>query len=287
MSNFNRDREYERPPVIADWLQSFADDVLKGGNKSIQNLIQKKNDLDAVEAMVKTLRERVGLDLIVESELEENRKTASEKLPGGLADGKEDEEFCPKQIEKGLEVEKEHTPDKEIRKEIAKDHLVENDKYYDHLEKMEKEMDKDKKANFVIFLTCFADECEKVGNVKLAMKVDRLISKVAKEMKEDKEDKEDKEEAILDKCPKMCQVVDLIVGSRGGHIDTPALLDILGKEFKDLKLNEKDKKSIEDYIKKSKEEKTKKVKDDDISGIATIMVITDSEANEDVFGPRK
>lgn len=280
MSNF--DREYEKPPILADWLKSFADNVLKGGN-SIQGLIQKRNDLDAVEAMVKTLRERVGLDLVVESELEENKKTASEKLSGGLADGKEDEEFCPKQIEKGIEVEKEHTPDKEIRKEIAKDHLVENDKYYDYLEKMEKEMDEEKKASFVIFLTCFANECEDSGDVKLALKVDKLIKKMAEEMNA-KDKEEDK--PILDKCPKMGQVIDLIIKSRGGHIDTPALLEILGKEFKDLKINEKDKKSVEDYIKKSKEEKTTKVKDDDISGIATVLFISDTEANEDVFSKK-
>ncbi len=42
------------------------------------------------------------------------------------------------QLEKGIEVEYEHTYNTEIAKEIAMDHLVEYPYYYDELEKMEK-----------------------------------------------------------------------------------------------------------------------------------------------------
>ena len=70
-------------------------------------------------------------------------KVIGEKLPGGLAKGKKDDEFDEKQLEKGIKVELEHSGDKEAAKEIAKDHLTENPKYYDHLEDMEKKMDKE------------------------------------------------------------------------------------------------------------------------------------------------
>lgn len=43
-----------------------------------------------------------------------------------------------KQLEKGIGVEKEHTPNEDKAKEIAKDHLSEIPDYYDRLDKMEK-----------------------------------------------------------------------------------------------------------------------------------------------------
>jgi len=61
-----------------------------------------------------------------------------EKIPGGLAEGKNPKDFNQEQLQKGIKVEVEHTPDKNKAKEIAMDHLTEDPKYYDKLEKMEK-----------------------------------------------------------------------------------------------------------------------------------------------------
>jgi len=71
-------------------------------------------------------------------------KKASEEIAGGLAEGSPDSDFDPEQLQKGTEIEMEHTGDKKIAKEIAKDHLVEYPKYYDHLKKMEKGLEKKK-----------------------------------------------------------------------------------------------------------------------------------------------
>jgi hypothetical protein len=74
-----------------------------------------------------------------------------ELIPGGLASGRPDDDFCPVQLEKGIEVEKEHVikftdkgnvkkfkdTDLAKAKEIAKDHLAEIPDYYDRLEAME------------------------------------------------------------------------------------------------------------------------------------------------------
>lgn len=49
------------------------------------------------------------------------------------------------QIKKGIEVELEHTDDKNIAREIAKDHLFEFPDYYDRLIKMEKKAEKELK----------------------------------------------------------------------------------------------------------------------------------------------
>jgi hypothetical protein len=61
----------------------------------------------------------------------------TEKIPGGLADGKNPADFDPQAIAKGIKVELEHTDDKDVAREISMDHLTEDPKYYDKLERME------------------------------------------------------------------------------------------------------------------------------------------------------
>lgn len=59
-------------------------------------------------------------------------------IPGGLADDKKPSDFDSKQLQKGTEVEKEHTEDPEVAKEIAMDHLTEDPEYYKKLETIER-----------------------------------------------------------------------------------------------------------------------------------------------------
>lgn len=59
-----------------------------------------------------------------------------EKIPGGLA--RVPPKVDPKQVEKGIKVEREHTDDPDVAREIAYDHLTEDPVYYDKLEEMEK-----------------------------------------------------------------------------------------------------------------------------------------------------
>lgn len=60
----------------------------------------------------------------------QDKEEAGDMIPGGLADDKTPQEFCPYQLAKGLKVEMEHTDDPLIALEITMDHLVENPKYY-------------------------------------------------------------------------------------------------------------------------------------------------------------
>lgn len=65
-------------------------------------------------------------------------------IAGGLAAGVPTEEFPADQIQKGTEVELEHTSNPAVAQEIAKDHLTEGDDYYDpRLEDLEKDMKSD------------------------------------------------------------------------------------------------------------------------------------------------
>ena len=73
-------------------------------------------------------------------------------IKGGKADKMSAEDIAKKfnvsvekiqaQIKKGVEIEKEHTNDKEKATEIAMDHVTEFPDYYDRIEKMEKEAKK-------------------------------------------------------------------------------------------------------------------------------------------------
>jgi len=76
-----------------------------------------------------------------------------EAIPGGYASGMSEDMFCPIQVAKGIEVEKEHVikftdkgnvkkfTDSDLRKakEIVCDHLCEMPNYYDRLESMEEQ----------------------------------------------------------------------------------------------------------------------------------------------------
>ena len=79
-------------------------------------------------------------DIIVEENIEEldfvkvfvNEGRAKEK-------GLKEEDVDPKELEMGIEVEYEHTSDKQVAKRIALDHLAELPDYYTRLKKMEED----------------------------------------------------------------------------------------------------------------------------------------------------
>jgi len=58
-----------------------------------------------------------------------------------------EEEFDPKELRMGAEVELDHTDDKEEAKKIAMDHLREIPDYYTRLKKMEDQAKKEGKFN--------------------------------------------------------------------------------------------------------------------------------------------
>lgn len=59
-------------------------------------------------------------------------------LKGGVGDDLDIEDFDEEQVDKGKDVEKEHSNDEDIIEDIVKDHLAEDDEYYDKLEDIEK-----------------------------------------------------------------------------------------------------------------------------------------------------
>lgn len=62
----------------------------------------------------------------------------AEKLRGGHADGKSDEDFDAADLDAGTEHEREHTDDEDTAREIARDHLDEDPDYYRKLKDLEK-----------------------------------------------------------------------------------------------------------------------------------------------------
>lgn len=62
-----------------------------------------------------------------------------DRIPGGLADKSQPEDFDHKELAMGIEVEAEHTDDLNVAMEIAMDHLKEDPRYYTKLKKIHKE----------------------------------------------------------------------------------------------------------------------------------------------------
>lgn len=63
----------------------------------------------------------------------ELRKLIEDKLPGGKGDNANPADFDQEEIKMGIEVEMEHTNDREIAMEIVLDHLSEDPHYYTNL----------------------------------------------------------------------------------------------------------------------------------------------------------
>ena len=85
-------------------------------------------------------------DLLAQYVQSKMGEEGSEEIPGGLAAGKPDSKYPPEELKRGIEVEKEHTPDSAKAKEIAKDHLEEHPEYYTALDAMEAGLEAKKEA---------------------------------------------------------------------------------------------------------------------------------------------
>lgn len=277
------DREYFPPTNLPDWLKDFADKSLKrGGNpfEEIKNIFKQKNDLEAVEAKVIELRERIGLDKVA----------SKEKTHGGLGDDQPDKKYDSEQLEKGMKVELEHSNDPQVAKEIAKDHLQESKdfkgekggKYYDKLEKLEDDVKEELtepekvKANLLLKLVLLSNDYEKAGKIKTAELIRQSIQKLAEE-----------EIEIFKKHPGIKKEIDNICTARKGHIDAPALLDIIIKrpeKISDEEINDV-KKYIEKKIKEEKEE-IDRSRDDEVAGLIEVHMFTvndEDDGNKEVF----
>ncbi len=68
----------------------------------------------------------------------------------GKHQGLKDSKFDEKQLKQGINIEKEHTDNKQIAKEIAKDHLAEIPDYYTRLNKMENQAKREGKYNPIL-----------------------------------------------------------------------------------------------------------------------------------------
>lgn len=73
-----------------------------------------------------------------------NRKGISTKIPNGLArrKGIVEKDVDPDELSIGIEIEMEHTTDRELAKQIALDHLTEYENYYSELVKLEKRLER-------------------------------------------------------------------------------------------------------------------------------------------------
>jgi len=118
------------PDPVDDEVHDFSEDQGYNNHKTEQKIYELATD--QVE----------GKNMKKEAFFIGFEKRSEEKVKGGKADGNPASKYPEDQIKKGINIEFEHTNDRDLAREISKDHLEENKKYYTHLEKMEKDMDK-------------------------------------------------------------------------------------------------------------------------------------------------
>jgi orotate phosphoribosyltransferase len=126
-----------------------GDEIVYGKYKNKRGLIKdiKKDERGVPTAVVEPVPKgrkkdrEIGIYKFWHADPEKRATTElarKDQIPGGLGDKKDEKDFDPKQIAKGVKVEMEHTDDPALAKEIAIDHLTEDPKYYDKLETIEK-----------------------------------------------------------------------------------------------------------------------------------------------------
>jgi hypothetical protein len=137
---------------ISVYLTTFDQQKNKWGNLPIHK--SKKTYQKVPEIMGFPLEEDHNADTLMEDggmynepmyQIAENKmknwykkaKKWEDKIPGGNADGKTPDDFERSQVERGKEVEFEHTDDPDTAREITMDHLEEHKDYYTGLEHME------------------------------------------------------------------------------------------------------------------------------------------------------
>jgi len=285
----NEDREYARGGALPDWLKEFAEKELKQGTSPFEAIkdLFRGNDLNAVEARVEELREKVGLNNL--------DKIAADKIKGGFGDNQPDKRYDKDQVDKGIKIEMEHTEDPETATEIVKDHLEETKdyadgkgvKYYDKLEEMENKFKKElvkKKSELIEDLVSFADELEFNGKKDAAEVIDKCILRLSNEMNQMVSDEEPE---VFKKHEGIKKHIDNICKSREGHIDAPALMQIILSRPE--KLTESERSQVKEYIKntiKKNKELLDVAGEDDVIGLNEITVfdVDDiDDGNTEVF----
>lgn len=100
-----------------------------------QDGVKFMGSLDSVKVNIDKYWEKKDAEEVLK------KKTGDEEVPNiiGKHNDIPDDQFDPEQLQKGIEIEKEHTDSDEVAKAIAKDHLSEMPDYYTKLEQIEKE----------------------------------------------------------------------------------------------------------------------------------------------------
>jgi hypothetical protein len=134
------------PKIAKELYKKYESDLKK---KKKEEKIKNKNLKEENEFSEEEISKELGKIEI------ETKEVSEENFEGGVADFKSVDDIAEKhgvevdqimdQLQKGIEIELEHTDNRKEASEIAKDHLIEYPDYYDRLEKMEAEAEEELK----------------------------------------------------------------------------------------------------------------------------------------------
>lgn len=135
-----------------DEIEEYQKSIYEEAKVDEYDMEGELNDNESKPSEKETSDEEVDIENVVEDDEDMNPNMNEDDYPtliGGKADKMSIENIAKKhmvskevieiQLEKGIEVEKEHTESETQAREIALDHLVELPDYYDRLNNMEKE----------------------------------------------------------------------------------------------------------------------------------------------------
>lgn len=120
--------------ILENYLDNLNEDVKINQTDKIIEFFQKNPNPD--DDKVHAFAEEQGME---PDDLEEKIYELLTSLVNLKGSGIPDEKFDPKELEMGIEIEKEHIDNPIISKAISKGHLTEIKDYYTRLKKMEKD----------------------------------------------------------------------------------------------------------------------------------------------------
>jgi predicted AAA+ superfamily ATPase/ribosomal protein L37AE/L43A len=114
---------------VCDVMRSFDNVIIR---EKIADLKIDEEDSDGPEVAVDVVANKKAEEIKGDEPAVIKENKIDNGIPGGMAEHKKltEDQVDPKQLAKGIEIEMEHTDDKNVAKEIALDHLSENPKYY-------------------------------------------------------------------------------------------------------------------------------------------------------------
>ena len=240
----HREYEYMKPSKMPDWMKDFAEKEAFGKKEGnyidhINEILHPESKMTTVEARVKELRDRVGLDQIskqAENKREDWLDYYFKSNPKMLQRAKRYCQVQGKSLEQFFrEIRKTTNPD--LAKQILFSYLGKPGQTGWTPPKQKQQQKK--KSSLIDQLVIMANELDDSGMYKEARAIDKRIMSLANksedDKKSDKKSENNEQEGIADivddpKFRKILEFIDKVVEGRGGKVTSVSIQAMIENE---------------------------------------------------------